>query len=98
MSADAPGIGHNSDGADIAETPVVGAELKAFVDRLERLEEEKKALAEDIRDVFAEAKGRGFDVKVLRHILRIRKQDHSERMEFEAIFELYWKALGGAFE
>ena len=78
---------------DIAETGVAAAELAQFVERVERLEEEKKAIADDIRDVFAEMKGRGFDVKVIRQILKLRKQDHSERMEQEAILELYMSAL-----
>jgi uncharacterized protein (UPF0335 family) len=78
---------------DIAGTGVAGAELTQFVERVERLEEEKKALSDDIRDVFAEMKGRGFDVKVVRQILKIRKQDHAERMEQEAILELYMSAL-----
>jgi uncharacterized protein (UPF0335 family) len=78
---------------DIADTGVAGAELTQFVERVERLEEEKKALSDDIRDVFAEMKGRGFDVKVVRQIIKIRKQDHAERMEQEAILELYMSAL-----
>ena len=78
---------------DIAETGVAGQELKQFVERVERLEEEKKAIADDIRDVFAEMKGRGFDTKVVRQIIRIRKQDHAERMEMEAILDLYMTAL-----
>jgi uncharacterized protein (UPF0335 family) len=68
--------------------------LKAFVERIERLEEEKKAIADDIRDVFAEAKGTGFDVKALRTVIRMRKQDVDERREQEAILETYLHALG----
>jgi len=68
--------------------------LKAFVDRIERLEEEKKAIADDIRDVYAEAKGTGFDVKALRTVVRMRKQDVNERREQEAILETYMHALG----
>ena len=68
--------------------------LKAFVERIERLEEEKKAIADDIRDVYAEAKGTGFDVKALRAIVRLRKQDTDERREHEAILETYMHALG----
>ncbi len=59
--------------------------LKAFVERIERLEEEKKTIADDIRDVYAEAKGTGFDVKALRTIVRLRKQDADERREHETI-------------
>jgi uncharacterized protein (UPF0335 family) len=68
--------------------------LKAFVERIERLEEEKKALADDIRDVYGEAKGNGFDTKALRTIVRLRKQDLEERKEQEAILETYMHALG----
>ena len=68
--------------------------LKAFVERIERLEEEKKAIADDIRDVFAEAKGNGFDVKALRAVIKLRKQDADERREQEAILETYLHALG----
>ena len=68
--------------------------LKAFVERIERLEEEKKAIADDIRDVYAEAKGNGFDVKALRAVVRLRKQDVDERKEQEAILETYMHALG----
>jgi uncharacterized protein (UPF0335 family) len=69
-------------------------QLKAFIERVERLEEEKKALSDDIRDVFAEAKGNGFDVKALRTVIRLRKQDADERKEQEAILETYLLALG----
>jgi uncharacterized protein (UPF0335 family) len=69
-------------------------QLKAFVERVERLQEEKKAIADDIRDVYAEAKGNGFDVKTLRVVVRLRKQDLNERKEQEAILETYMHALG----
>ena len=68
--------------------------LKAFVERVERLEEEKKALSDDIRDVYAEAKANGFDVKALRAVIRIRKLDSDERKEQEAILDTYLAALG----
>jgi uncharacterized protein (UPF0335 family) len=68
--------------------------LKAFVERIERLEEEKKAIADDIRDVYGEAKSNGFDVKALRTIVRLRKQDADERREHDAILETYMHALG----
>jgi uncharacterized protein (UPF0335 family) len=68
--------------------------LKAFVERVERLEEEKKTIADDIRDVYAEAKANGFDVKALRTVVRLRKQDVNERKEHEAILETYLHALG----
>ena len=69
-------------------------QLKAFIERVERLEEEKKTIADDIRDVYAEAKGSGFDVKALRAIVRMRKQDPDERKEQETILETYMHALG----
>jgi uncharacterized protein (UPF0335 family) len=68
--------------------------LKAFVERVERLEEEKKTISDDIRDVYTEAKAHGFDVKALRAIVRLRKQDVDERKEQEAILETYMHALG----
>lgn len=71
-----------------------GAALKAFVERVERLEEEKKSYADDIREVYAEAKGTGFDVKALRAIVRLRKQNADERREHEAVLETYMHALG----
>ena len=68
--------------------------LKAFVERVEKLEEEKKAISDDIRDVYAEAKASGFDVKSLRAIVKLRKLDADERKEQEAILETYLQALG----
>jgi len=69
-------------------------QLKAFIERIERLEEEKKTISDDIKDVFAEAKGNGFDVKALRAVIRLRKQDVDERKEHEAILDTYLAALG----
>jgi uncharacterized protein (UPF0335 family) len=69
-------------------------QLKAIIERVERLEEEKKAIADDIRDVYAEAKGNGFDIKALRTVVRLRKQDKQEREEHEAILDTYLQALG----
>lgn len=69
-------------------------QLKAIIARIEKLEEEKKAISDDIRDVYAEAKGTGFDVKALRTVVRMRKQDANERQEQEAILETYLNALG----
>jgi uncharacterized protein (UPF0335 family) len=74
----------------------IANQLKAVVERIERLEEEKKTIADDIRDVYAEAKGNGYDVKALRTIIRLRKQDKTERQEHEAILETYMHALGMA--
>ena len=80
---------------DVSSAEGVAAdELKQFIERLERLEEEKAGIMGDIKEVFAELKGRGFDAKAIRTILRVRKQDHSERQEQEAILELYLQALG----
>ena len=69
-------------------------QLKAIIERIERLEEEKKTISDDIRDVYGEAKGTGFDVKALRTIVRLRKQDADERREEETILETYMHALG----
>ncbi len=69
-------------------------QLKSIIERIERLEEEKKATADDIRDVYAEAKGNGFDAKALRAIVRLRKMDTDERREAEEILETYMRALG----
>ena len=69
-------------------------QLRAFVERIERLEEEKKAISDDIKDVFAEAKANGFDTKTIRTVVRLRKQDSNERAEQEALLDLYLHALG----
>ena len=68
-------------------------QLRAIIERIERLEEEKKTISDDIRDVYAEAKGNGYDVKALRTIVRMRKQDADERQEQETILETYMHAL-----
>lgn len=69
-------------------------QLKSIIERIERLEQEKSEIAEQIKEVFAEAKGNGFDVKVLRTVVRIRKQDRAKRLEEEAILDLYLSAMG----
>ena len=69
-------------------------QLKAIIERIERLEEEKKTISDDIRDVYAEAKANGFDTKALRQVVRLRKIDVEERKEQEAILETYLQALG----
>ncbi len=69
-------------------------QLRSFIERIERLEEEKKALADDIKDVYAEAKGNGFDTKAMRTIVRLRKQEPHEREEQEQILDTYMAALG----
>ena len=73
---------------------VAGAQLRALIERIERLEEDKKAIAEDIKEVFAEAKATGFDTKIMRQVIRVRKQDQAERQEQEALLDLYLHALG----
>ncbi|RDE08037.1 DUF2312 domain-containing protein [Pelagibacterium lacus] len=78
----------------MADHGIARDQLRAFIERIERLEEEKKAIADDIKEVYAEAKGSGFDTKVMRQIVRIRKQDRNERAEQEAILDLYLHALG----
>ena len=80
----------------VSSDSVAQYQIRAFIERIERMEEEKKAIADDIKEIYAEAKGNGFDTKVLRQIIRIRKQDASERMEQEALLELYMAALGMA--
>jgi uncharacterized protein (UPF0335 family) len=72
-------------------------QIRAFIERIERMEEEKRAIADDIKEIYAEAKGNGFDTKVLRQIIRIRKQDASERAEQVALLELYMTALGMSY-
>ena len=71
------------------------AVLRKFIERIERLEEEKKALAEDIREVYSEAKGTGFDPKVLRKVVALRRMDPDERQEFEHVLDTYMAALEG---
>jgi uncharacterized protein (UPF0335 family) len=81
---------------DITETSqtVAAGQLRAFIERVERLEEEKKTISDDIKEVFAEMKGTGFDTKAVRTIIRLRKKDQAERQEEEAILDLYKAALG----
>jgi uncharacterized protein (UPF0335 family) len=75
-------------------TRIARDQLKSIVERIERLEEEKAALAEDIKEVYAEAKANGYDTKTLRTVIRLRKQDSAERQEQEALLDLYLAALG----
>ncbi|MBC8339139.1 MAG: DUF2312 domain-containing protein [Rhodospirillales bacterium] len=69
--------------------------LRSFIERIERLEEEKQALAGDIREVYSEAKGAGFDIKVMRQLIKLRKMDSDDRSQMEAILDTYERALGG---
>jgi len=78
----------------MAEGPIAAAQLKSIVERIERLEEEKGALAEDIKEVYAEAKANGFDPKIVRQVIRLRGQDAAERQEEAALLDLYLQALG----
>lgn len=96
-------IGHNNELADYVEkvcdpTSNVGGiatdRLQSIVERVERLEEERKALSSDIKDIFSEAKSAGFDVPTLRQIIRLRKKDPSEIEEQETLLDIYKKALG----
>jgi len=72
---------------------VAADRLKSFIERIERLEEEKKALSEDIREVYSEAKGSGFDIKVIRQIIRLRKMDATDRREQDEVLAVYLRAL-----
>jgi len=73
---------------------IAGDRLRSFIERIERLEDERRALGEDIREVYSEAKGAGFDVKIMRQIVHIRKLDQNERDEQEVLLETYMAALG----
>ncbi|MBI1181684.1 MAG: DUF2312 domain-containing protein [Alphaproteobacteria bacterium] len=74
---------------------IAAGQLKALIERIERLEEEKKGLQDDIRDVYAEAKGNGFDPKIMRQVIRLRKLERDDRQEQEALLDLYMAALEG---
>lgn len=73
---------------------IAGERLKSFIERIERLEEEKKALAEDIKEVYAEAKGSGFDTKIMRQVIRLRRMDKDDLDEQETLLDVYKRALG----
>ncbi|MEN3952511.1 DUF2312 domain-containing protein [Iodidimonas sp. SYSU 1G8] len=74
---------------------IAAGQLKSIVERIERLEEEKKGLQEDIKDIYAEAKGNGFDPKIVRQVIRLRKMERADRQELEALVELYLAAVEG---
>lgn len=80
--------------SDIGHNSVDGGHLLAFIERIEKLEEEKKAIAEDIKDVYSEAKGTGYDTKMMKKVVSLRKQDKHIRHEEEVILNLYLAALG----
>jgi uncharacterized protein (UPF0335 family) len=73
---------------------IAGEQLRSFIERIERLEEERKTLAEDIKEVFAEAKGNGFDTKIIREIIKIRRMDEDDLDEQETLLDIYKRALG----
>ena len=73
---------------------IAGEQLRSFIERIERLEEERKTLAEDIKEVFAEAKGNGFDTKIMREIIKIRRMDEDDLDEQETLLDIYKRALG----
>ena len=75
---------------------ITAEQLKAYMERIERLDEEKAAMVADIKEVFAEAKANGFDVKIMRQVLKLRKMDSNDRAEQEALLDLYMSALGMA--
>lgn len=81
---------------EIASQTVAAGQLRALIERIERLEEDKRTIADDIKDVYAEAKGTGFDTKAIRTLIRLRKKDQAERNEEESILDLYKAALGMA--
>jgi uncharacterized protein (UPF0335 family) len=91
---DLVGPGHNSGDPDVLTATAQGR-LKSFVERVERLEEEKAATMADLKEVYAEAKGEGFDSKIMRKVVRLRKQDKAKRQEEEALIDLYLSAIGG---
>ncbi len=82
--------------ADQIKTSFAHGQLRTIVERIERLEEEKKTIAGDIKEVYAEAKGNGFDVKILRKVISLRKKDVNERQEEESMIDVYLAALGMA--
>lgn len=81
-------------GAGMSKSSFAQGQLQSIVERVERLEEEKKTIAADIKEIYAEAKGNGFDTKVLRKVISLRKKDANEREEEEAMLDLYLQALG----
>ncbi len=90
-----PGAGDNSGNTDTtAASGVAAGQLKAIIERIERLEDEKKEVADQIREVYSEAKGGGFDTKTIRKVIGLRKKDADERSEEEALLDLYLSALG----
>jgi uncharacterized protein (UPF0335 family) len=85
---------NNVSGANNSSNGVAGDQLRSFIERIERLSEEKDAIASDIKEVKAEARGNGFDVAIINKLVKLRKQDANDRLEQEAILDLYMGALG----
>jgi uncharacterized protein (UPF0335 family) len=95
VGAAAGGRHHNGDEGKMPDFGgIAGEQLKSLVERIERLEEEKRALGEDIKEVYAEAKGTGFEPKIMRQLIKIRKMDKDEHDEQESLLDLYQRAIG----
>lgn len=94
MAEDAQGSTEGAGGATAPVSEIAGDRLRSFIERIERLEEEKAALAADVREVYAEAKGSGFDTKIMREIIKLRKLEQADRREQEELLDLYKKAIG----
>lgn len=92
--AEQAAVENASKGRSVEVGGIAADRLRSFIDRIERLEEEKKALSGDVREVYAEAKGTGFDTKVMRQVLKLRKMEHDDRQEQEHLLDLYKRALG----
>ncbi|WP_297493042.1 DUF2312 domain-containing protein [Acidocella sp.] len=82
------------DATEDKPTNIAGERLRSIIERIERLEEERKALASDIKDIYSEAKSAGFDIKVIRQLIRIRKQEPAEVEEQETLLDVYRRAIG----
>lgn len=80
--------------SNIGDNSIAADQLRLFIERIERLEEDKKGIAGDIRDVYSEAKAHGYDAKIMRHVVRLRKMDRQDRLEQEALIDAYLSALG----
>lgn len=78
----------------MSEATVSDQQLRLFIERIERMEEEKKGVGDDIRDTYSEAKSQGYDTKIMRQVIRLRKMPKNDRMEMEAVLEIYKAALG----
>jgi uncharacterized protein (UPF0335 family) len=95
VGAAAGGRHCNGDEGDMADFGgIAGEQLKSLIERIERLEDEKRALGEDIKEVYAEAKGTGFEPKIMRQLIKIRKMDKEEHDEQESLLDLYKRAIG----